>query len=274
VQLRLGPYVGPPPAVKSFGLTPRAIQPKMVVNLGMAGVRGTAVQRKILKDISTKDDDVGADERVISLNLYQAILSPFLYDKIASHPNLTMEQLFAELELDAFGNPHMEGQVARVKREFWLWVDSLVRKNWGTVKNEWKKQDDRIEKLYLMCKQNKAMVPGVDNKMTVSTQRDAEIKQAGTDAWRAKGKYGGLRSRLPVADEHYVVGQGTKDGARPGPMRVYTQNVHLTDGNLGVRAFYSPTHGDSRAPKAVEEALVSNSTIGGRRVVAPWDPYL
>jgi hypothetical protein len=272
MQLNASRRVPSPAVVKAFGLAPRAVQPKMALNLGAPRPGGIVIQRKILKNISAID--VGADERTISQGLYETKLVPFLYGTIAGHPNQTMNDLFTELDLDAYPNNHVQARVAVVKQEFWAWVDAIVQKTWGTVKTQWAAQDDKIEKLYMMCKGNKASIPLVSKPMIVSSQRNVEISQANADAWRARGIYGGLRSRIPNADKHYVVGRDTTQYDSPGAERLYAQNVRLTDGTDGIRAFYSSTHGDAKATHAVEESLVSNRTIGGRRVVAPWDPYL
>lgn len=235
--------------------------------------RASVVQAKILKDIDTLTVS-GGDTRVITTGMFDSVIGPFIYGQVAGHPNQTIAKLFEELDLDAFGTDYLVQRVAKVRKDFWDWVDVIIGKDWGTVKQEWKDKDDKIEKLYMDLKKNKVPVPDAPNRQEweVTRGHGVEIGHADSgDAWRARGAYGGTGSWIPRSFEHYAVGTAKHD--KLGPERIYVQQIHLTQGGSGVRAFYSATHGDTRSAHAKASVLISNATIGGARIVAPWDPY-
>jgi hypothetical protein len=267
------PRFAPAPAIQRHGKGNAGSLPSSF-HSGPLRYQGVVLQAKLLKNIDSIIVS-GGDARPISGGMFDANFRPFFYGEIAAHPNKTMDELFAELDNDAYPNPTQMLRVTASKVAFWAWVDSVVGKDWGTVKREWKQQGQQLEKLYMDLKGNKVPVSGAPGTTAwaVSQGHSSEIDRADSgQAWRSRGVYGGIKSRIPNTYRHFAVGRHATE-QKPGAERIFVQNLRLKDGGEGIRAFYSQTHGDSNALRATEEVLVSDKTIGGKRIVAPWDPY-
>ncbi len=231
-------------------------------------------QAKILRDIPKAAS--WSDREPLGASIGHAVRQ-FVTGKIAGSPNQTIDELLDDLHLEADGNEHQKSRVDSARGSFENFCHSVDGQSWQTLVSKWSGLDDRIEKLFMDVHKNKATVSGV--KMEVGRSYGRKIDGAAegetqSESWRKRGSHGGIDSRLPKSDQHYVVGNNTSR-SRVGPERVFTANARTGIGHEGIHACYSPTHGDSKAKGAKEYILVDNTRqIGNKRLVAPWDPYL
>ncbi|MBU3029588.1 hypothetical protein [Paracoccus marinaquae] len=240
---------------------------------GPSTMQGPPLQARILRDIP-KGADGWSDRATLGAGIGTQVRG-FIAGPVAGHPNRTVEAMAGHLDDQAFGNQAQEARVATIRTHFTQIFDDLPTHDWAWLTGQWSNLDYRIETLFSEVHGNKASIGGIE--MRIGRGHGARIQEAdrgeGGEGWRKRGAYGGLRSRMPRSEQHYVVGGGTE--GKPGAERLYTSKARTEEGHGGLHAFYSPTHGDARAKGAQEYALVDNTnTIGGERIVAPWDPYL
>lgn len=233
------------------------------------------IQAKILRNIP-KQSDSWSERATLGEGVAHHVRQ-FIMGKVAASPNQTIYDLLDKLDTAAWPNKHDEARVGAAKTAFEDLNDNLAGHDWGWLETQWSALDDRIEKLYMDLHKNKTAISGRewDVGRTFSDKiRDADEGETAAGSWRKHGPYGGKRSRIPQSTEHYAVGVKKTD-SRAGPERVYVAPAKTEAGHEGVHAYYSPTHGNTNARSAKEYALVDNrQTIGGKRIVAPWDPYL
>lgn len=228
----------------------------------------------MLRDIP-KDSDGWSDRETLGPGIAE-VIRLFIGGKVAGFPNQTVPDLLDGMKIEAFGAKQQEDRVDTARTAFDQLWDEIPDHSWGSLTTQWSNLDDRIEKLYMDIYKNKATIQGginIEVSRSFGTKIDEAEKGETTENWRKRGAYGGIGSRLPKSNQHYVV---SKDATsyKPGAERLYTTPAKTEKGHEGIEAYYSPTHGDTRAKGAKEYALIDNArTIGGRRIVAPWDPY-
>lgn len=246
-----------------------------VADAGKAAAPSAApIQARMLRDIP-KGASGWSDRATLGPGVAGNI-KQFIWGKVAGFPNQTIRELLGDLKTEAWGNKHQEDRVDNAVTALEDLSDQIADHSWDWLTAQWVNLDDRIEKLYMEVYKSKATISG-GIEISVSRGFGDKIGEAAkgetTEDWRKRGAYGGIGSRLPKSKQHYVVGHGTTR-YNAGAERVYTTPAKTEPGHEGIEAYYSPTHGDSRAKGAKEYALVDNTqTIGGHRIVAPWDPY-
>ncbi len=234
-------------------------------SLGAVFGRGPVVQARILKPIEVNPN--WAQRETLGPGAAHAI-AQWMYGAVASHPNVTLGQLFQSMD-DQGLNDQQSAKLVLLRKQFVDLLDGL--EGWSLVRAqaEWKSLDEQVEKFYMQV-----FAERVNTPMKVDRGMSAKLGQAAlgetTEGWRKRGAYGGIKSRLPASDQHYAVGGATQD--KPGSERVYTKNIKLGDKTPALEAYYSPTHGDSKAKGAKEVRVFSSDPIGGKEAIAPWDP--
>lgn len=234
-------------------------------SLGALIGAGPVVQARILKPIATNPNWVQRD--TLGPGVAEKI-KQWMYGPVAAHPNVTLAALFQSMD-DQGLNPQQGVKLGLLKAQFGNLLDSLEGWSLARAQAEWKDLDDQVEKFYMQV-----FADRVNKPMKVDPGQSARLNQAAlgetTEPWRQRGKYGGIKSRIPASGQHYVVGSGTQD--KPGAERVYTKNIKLADETPALEAYYSSTHGDSKAKDAKESRVFSANPIGGKEAIAPWDP--
>lgn len=253
--------------------------PARNVPLSSPRIRHTiAVQAKLLKNLPGKS--VWRDDYLLKKRDVDSLLK-FVNSKVAGFPNMTMKELFEELDFYASTFVNSEVQKARVQAlnaKYQTFRSGVLGSTltggrssltWAQIKDEWGDLDDKLEKAYMEFMGNKWKYPQVT--VPLSTGHAAAVDQADSgEAWRARGAHAGVRTQFPYGmDQHYAVDAATAD--RPGPARIYVATASLTEGE-GVHVYYSAEHGERDTP--VYRLIHRNKTIDGKRVVTPWDPYL
>jgi hypothetical protein len=241
-----------------------------VVQQGKGGVPG--VQARILKTIDPTLVSPSALTRPTLASLALPIKKFIDETEVAGNPAKKMNDFFSWLETHT-DNQAQETRVAKLKQDYETYYFGLDKGSWDDALSGWKNLDDKLEKLYMELIGRK--VTGQKAEYTVGTNLGNKIQDADKafngQGWRDRGPYGGTRSRIPRCEHHYTVGAGTE--GRPGAERVYVKDVALMNGQNACIAWYSSTHGDRHGPGDDVQVVIDNSnTMGGKRIVAPWNP--
>lgn len=235
-------------------------------SLGAILGRGPVVQARILKPIDVSSPNWAQRETLGPGVAHQ--ISDWMHGAVAAHPNVTLGQLFQSMD-DQGLNEQQAAKLVLLRNQFGALLDGLETGSLAWAQAEWKSLDEQVEKFYMQV-----FAERVNTPMRVDRGMTAKLGQAAlgetTEPWRKRGAYGGIKSRLPASDQHYVVGGATQD--KVGAERVYTKNIKLGDKTPALEAYYSPTHGDSKAKGAKEVRVFSSDPIGGKEAIAPWDP--